>query len=429
MHALLVLLLFGLTFGPKVSGFDVISATALLLVVRHLMSSRVIHAGVLAYALLLVGALGYAATITAVYGAADLYHVLRIGRALLNFAGAYALVTWYASRYEGRFADRLLADLFIVIALHSALMAAMYISPSLRDGIYATTGFDESYDKATAGWRISGLTEGLGTLSVTQAAGLLIAPFARHMFPGLLRQMAFGIAVLLVALSVVLSGRSGLVLAAVFMPIVLMVAHGRRWRRSAVWSYRSVKANRAAVVLAVILAVVTINTLDREVRERMATRTMPHAFEMIRSLLDDEGLQTASTTDVIEDQFFLPDSASVLLFGNSNSGRGALEDIPSDTGAVRMLFGLGLIGSSLVYIFYVAAMVQAWQVRHLHRGVALVSLLFSLGVMIANFKTVLALTRNGFTISATLIVATILLFRSELASPEPAAGAEAEVAL
>ena len=418
MSPLLVSVLFLLTFGPKVYGFDLISATSVAVLVCHAWVGKAVHRAILPYVALLLAAAAYAMVVAAVNGAADLYHVLRTGRAVLNFAAAYALVVLYMERYEARFPDRLLADLFIVIALHGTLMAAMYASTGMRDVVYRLTGFHESYARSGEGIRISGLTEGLGTLSVTQAAGLWMALFVRHLFVGRVQQTLFVLAVVFVALSVALSGRTGQVLAVVFVPMAWTLSLGRAWRRRVRASFGDGRISPLSVLVALAVVVVLIGVTSDDVRSRFVNETFPHAAEPFTTLAEEGRLATRSTDDVLEDQFFLPSSVWVTIFGNSNSGRGALPYVPSDTGVVRILFGLGLIGSIIIYAFYALATVHALKIYRRHEGLTVVAVLFCAGIMVANFKTVLALTRNGFTVTACLVAATVLVGQRSWYSPQ-----------
>jgi hypothetical protein len=409
--------LFVLTYGPKFFGrLDLIAVASLSLVAYHGWRRRPLAAPITQLAVLLVGLLGYSLGVTVLGSSCDLFFAARAARALVNFLGAYVLVDLYARAFGRAATWSVLRAIFWVIAAHALIMLVMFAYPGLGERIYAVTLSEEPQAKIVVGWRTAGLTEGLGTTSVPQSLGLLLAPFMVAAHRRLAGKVTYLGGMLAILGSVVLSGRTGLLLALLFVPVAALLAgiHPPRLPSQAG------RTPLTAVALVVVLTVAWFGAraLPEEARQRLALITLPHALEGFFSWVETGEFRIQSAEDVLEDQFILPDAPLVLLFGTGQSGRGSSVYVPSDVGYVRFVFGLGLVGSLIAYAFYVFSLLYAVRARRAEPWLAWITGLALAAVLVAHTKTILVLTRNAFTITSVLVACCV----AEVALRAPAPG-------
>ncbi|MDI6773069.1 MAG: hypothetical protein QME77_10875, partial [bacterium] len=397
--------LFALTFGPKLIGvFDIIAITSAGLIGYHALKRRPVGAKITSIASLLAGLLAYSLTVTILSGTGDLFYAGRAGRALLNVLGAYVLCDLFRRVYGPVWIRRVIEVMFWVITVHAVVMIVMYVYPALGEAIYTVTLSVEPQAKIMIGWRSTGLTEGLGTTSVTQSVGILLAPLLLALRPHLGERVLLLAGSAAIVVSIMISGRTGLFLAVPYVAIGSILA--LRIRPPA--GGRSM--GHLLIGLAVIAASgwVLYQALPEEARQRLQVITIPHALEGLYTLSEAGEFRIRSAEDVLEDQFFLPDSLAVLLFGTGESGRGAGAYVRSDVGYVRFIFGIGLIGSLLVYSFYLLVLLHARRAFRYAPILGWVTTISTLGFLAAHAKTAVALTRNGLTITSLLLMACIL---------------------
>jgi hypothetical protein len=384
MTRLLGLLTFLLLYGPKLFGtIDLISITAALLVARALLAGRFRLPVRLLYPLgILCLLLLYSLGVALLSSYHDFYYPLRSARALLNVLGVFCLTQAYRERYKERYIRCLLGHVFVCTAIHGAIMLLQYLDRNVNERIAAMCGYEAD------GLRVSGLTVSFGVLSLTQGVGLILSPLVARNLPSL-KWLTVVLLSMINGLSLLLAGRAGFYMT---VPIWLTVAGVSS--TSLVPTRRTIGLIALAVPVFALIAVFLL----QPVLGSYSRDTLVHLFEPVRSV-EESGEMRVRTLDAVAEMYFLPDDPLVLLFGSSISGRGGVY-VPSDVGFVLTIFGIGLVGTAISSLFYIDAFVLLMRLRRLDIGLWTAAMLFTLSVVILNFKEHALLTRHALTITA-----------------------------
>lgn len=397
--------LFLFVFGWKVTEFvDLISLTSLLLVLYwYGQRGRGLPGNQLAIVVSLGLAAAYAATVVTLTGGEDPQVALRAVRALLALLAGLALVGMYGSRFDGEALRVLVAHLYFVIGLHAMIICVMYLNDDLRTWVYDAIGTLD-YVNANApvllGLRVTGLTYGLASTSITQFAGLILLLPVLSMNRGRkwLRLAAWLMVPAIVA-ALFLTGRSGLAMAAVALPTVLalgfITGHG---------GFRGV--GLATGVVACIIGLLLVSGyLDSLFPQKLAYN-VERASEILQ-LLDDPA--RSPTFLAVREMYFLPRTDLGFLFGSGSLGRGDVRYIPSDVGVILLIFSVGVVGLLLTVLPFLIGLNQVamfstvdWYLRISASVVLIASLVFS-------FKELALLTRNMWSVQVILIGAVTLV--------------------
>jgi hypothetical protein len=351
--------LFLLLFGPVVAvgGFrwDTmrIVGLAAVLYLSVLLFRRSVHRELLVagsivglYTLYVMGVRSYAPFPDRDLGVAAGLLVLFV---LASYAIAHVLVRrWYISP------QTILAGLFVATAVNAALMLATFLNPSLyslvldlaprgREALEALGGDRVPAINGTAGARLSSL------LAIGFLAGL--ASYRHTLRP---RWVWLGCALILLAMLV--SGRTGLLLVALFGPLVPFVAFARgRHPAMAAGAFLGACLVLIGGVLGVYLGG---GWLAAQMDLPLLDRALGRTFRVFR-FYQEEGVFVDPTVLLLLDyHYFLPESGRDLLFGLGTLGRSAGDvgfTISSDVGFVRLIFAVGLVGSACLYMLYVVA--------------------------------------------------------------------------
>ena len=409
------LLLFGLTFlllfGWKVTASaDLIFVVAAGLVFWVYLASDVAFSRVdkaILVTLLLLAV--YSGVLVVLHGAGDVQIMLRSLRALINYAGAAALVGVFHSIYYDRAPVAIVRYIYWALVAHAVLICLMFQLAGLREAIYSLASTYEYVNRTAPmilGLRIPGLTYGLAGTSVVQLAGVLLLPAMLDGYAGRGgARLAVWIGAVLLMLSMLLTGRSGLLLGAALVPLTFLLSKERRLSFATV--RRSVLYGLGLLILAAaVVGVIGIERLGQDL-----TYNLKQAEEVLEFF--SEGGSTA-TTRQLGGMYFLPSDPMTLLFGSSNLGRGELGYIPSDVGYVQLIFGGGLLGLALNMAPYFIGLwlcvgCYASGKRSLAAGTALILL----SALLFNFKELSLLTRNHWSIQSLLIATCALQMLGE----------------
>lgn len=337
----------------------------------------------------------YSFFIVSVNGGADLQVGLRSLRATINYAGAAAIVAAYRVYYGDRFAQTVLAHIFWAIAAHALLIVLMFLSPTLRlfvYGIVDTYAYINLNAPFLIGLRVSGLTYGLASTSLVQMIALLIYPMMLHYENRkLFRYFVLPLAFVLLNVSIMLTGRSGLVFAVLLFPIAYLFT--TRFNSRLV----------GQIIGAATLISVTIYAASNFGPESW-TIVLDRAYELTNLVVT--GLEQNSTVQHLGTMVFFPEAWYEFLFGTSNLGRGQISYLPSDIGYVRLVFAIGFLGTFLTTIPYLATFIVAAKAYAQHKHVAIVAMLAVTAVLLFNAKELALLTRNQWSVIA--LIASVL---------------------
>lgn len=232
-----------------------------------------------------------------------------------------------------------------VAAVQAVLIALDWVSPTAHV-LFAAIVVQPDLSHTVI--RSSGLSSAAGDgLSFLQCLGAMCATVSAATATSKSRQVAWALVAALCLASIVLAGRTGFVLFAVFALIIGL-------RTSMIGGL--IRTAGIVAIAFFAFAALTLLVLPAEALDTLVSKVFPHAFEFIDRYLTGEGIGTSSTDD-LRTMFFLPSDEGTLLLG---SGYFADPLIPmtnfmgSDIGYVRTIFYVGIVGSLLVYAWYFA---------------------------------------------------------------------------
>lgn len=231
----------------------------------------------------------------------------------------------------------------VVAAIQAVLIALDWISPAAH-ALFARIVVQPDLSHTVI--RSSGLSSAAGDgLSFLQCLGAMCATVMSATAHAKVRQIAWALIAALCLASIVLAGRTGFVLFAVFVLVMGLRA-----------SMIGGLLRTASIVAVAIVAIagVTLLALPAETMAMLVDRVLPHAFEFIGRYLAGEGLGTSSTDD-LRAMFFLPSDQETLLLGSGHFADPLVamsNFMGTDIGYVRTVFYVGIVGSLLVYAWY-----------------------------------------------------------------------------
>jgi len=389
-------------FGWKVTPvIDLILLTSLFLVIYSFFNGYVYADQVSIHITVCLGLLSvYSLLIVISHGVYDVQVAMRSLRALINFLAALSLAGIYYDFYGKDFFIRIVRDIYLALVLHAGIMLTMFYSSSFREMVYQLTSAHDYVNLNTpflSGLRICGLTYGLSQTSVLQMLGLLILPVVIKGCQGFTGRVTACLGAPLLVLSILISGRSGLMMSLFFVPVYLL---GVLLLKASDKSPAKIAVNLLAHVLGVIVVGLLVWSSIDFLPKKFTDYTIYHTREIFAALQ-----LSGPTIENMSGMFFLPDSLFEVLFGSSNLIHGGFEMVLSDVGWVRSIFAVGLVGSVLILIPYILALKQAWRCRFFSQEIAVMSFLVFLSALVLHSKEMALLTRNQWSVQALLISA------------------------
>jgi len=403
---LLQIYLFFLIYAPKIAEvYDLLSLISIIITAHCLLIGAVAPMEVknlrsnvvLLFSVLLI----YSLLLVYLEHSPDFYQVLRFIRVIINFLGAYSLVKLYYLKYRDKMGDKILEHLFWAIFVHAVIMLAMFISEPIRSFVYNTLQI--SYERILYSTRTSGLTTSLDALSGLQGFGVIIFPFVMHYYKGY-KTLFFSTAVVIVFISVIISGRTGMVLIALFLPMTLFLIKKIMLR----------KLISFGLALIFLFLLVSVVSLDQEI-----VHNFNISFDRSKDFfgLGEEagGVKSDASQKLINDYINgWPDDPLLFLSGNSTSGRTSWYFILRDPGYILDIYGVGLTGSFLIVSFYFICILHALRCKRYHFYVGISALIFAVQTLIIHAKVHYLLARNSFTVTALFLVLTVYIQRDNV---------------
>ncbi len=400
--ALLAITTFLFIFGWKVTPIaDIILITSVLLFVYSFFHGYVYADRVSIKVIVCLGLLSiYSLVIVISNGVFDVQVAMRSLRALINFMAALSLAGIYYEFFGQSYFTRIIRDIYLALVAHAGIMLAMFYSSPFREQVYQITSAHEYVNLATPfldGLRICGLTYGLSQTSVLQMLGLLMLPVVAKGCQSFMGMLAALMGAPLLVFSILISGRSGLMMCLFFIPLYLL---GLLFFKSSDQSGTKIAGNLLAHIFGLLFIGLLVWSGSDFLPKKFAEYSLNQAREIFSALQ-----LSGPTVDNISGMFFLPDSWFEVLFGSSNLNHGGFERVSSDVGWVKNIFAVGLVGSVLTLIPYILALIQAWRCRFFNNEVAVMSFLVFLSALILNSKEMDLLTRNQWSVHALLLSA------------------------
>ncbi len=409
-----VLSIYGANVDTQAAFFLIIIAFALVsrsrsfLFNKHIVSLSLILIGISMYAIL---------TTMLVSEYTDYHAALRPIRALITLVGCVSLYSITITSRR-RPANLIVVGryIFFAISIHALIMIAQLFFNDFRQFVYEYTIDHERYIGARVHFAMAGLTNGGGAqLGVYQSVGVLLSPVILKHAKDFKGKLVVIIGALICLFSVVISGgRSGFVSIAIFFPIVwFMVNH--------------LSVNKKDFIVTAILACFILIGIMAGISSEQGVikdDALDRSFSTIKARVVDFFSGEDHTVDILlSNHFIAPETAQALIFGDTkNVGLDQGDEnrlIKSDIGYVRILFGYGLIGSSLHYLFYFYVIwlsFRAWKrTPSVYKDLSRFSIVFAVVILVFNFKEVFVFTRMGFSITCIMVAAIIASLRSDRA--------------
>lgn len=388
---------------------DTLSLLCLWLVLYYLNGSRskptIVLPEIKNLALLLVLTIGYGILGALLFSSeqGSIQVALRPLRALIMLSGVYVFVLAYANRFKENFSEALLYDIFLAISAHALIMIAEFVFPEFRNALYPYTYADQVIEYNQQ-FRMAGLTNGGGSqLSLFQSVGLLLWPLVLLNHTSTRQKIVSTIFALCIAASLLLSGRSGIILSLLMLPLVIFLSQKNGFR------HLMASGAKAIVLVAVLVgAMYVASSMEIDGLEdwAYAEQAVNRSTDFLSS---NEPLMQHAVVEDLEGMLLIPEDAKTLVIGDpylfDASYMGENRVVQSDIGYIVFLFGYGLLGSLLQYAFYVLILWYSIRYWPCNRSLALMSFVWALAVLIFQAKEVLVFSRMGFSMTTMFIVA------------------------
>lgn len=391
-------LLFFQTVGWKQFGFfDLVAVSALLAIMLHALMTPQTEAvrRALPAIMGLVVLACYSLIIAIGHDGLDPQFALRSMRAALNLAGVAALVDLYVQSLSGRqdSAEVVAADGFLVLAVHGFLMIVMYVQPAVRGLVYSVTDAHSNVNlnfPFLSGLRITGLTYGLSQTSALQASALALGlANIRYWYRSYPRIVTFVFGCATTGAAILISGRSGLVIAA----LAIVFGTWSAWRQEVCPAAGPLPRGRllASLGIAMMLTWIAVPLLPQDFTD--------YSIKMALRLVDQPLTELPVYETTLGSNLSTPEDMGDYLFGTSGLGRGALGVIDTDIGYLRMWHAVGLVGllGSLAILGLLLA--QTWRHNLLAIGTFAIT-----WILLLNIKELALFTRNQWTIQALILL-------------------------
>lgn len=418
---ILTFFLFTIIFAPFLNiglGFfgDMLSFVCILFIlvymIKSLQSGRIqISKGVLNLIGILVISFIYTlfTSLLTIYEIKDFTAVLRPIRAIIVFLGVYIFVGYYIDYYGEQFLERIMNDIYLAIGIHAAIMIIELIIPELRNFIYHYT-FADRVDEYNQQFRMAGLAMGGGSqLSVFQSLGAIIFPFVFKVSNKLKTKVIHIIIILMIFASVILSGRSGVYIILIFLPL------GYFLNRKIIRIKVNIPKKSQLIYIILILCMVSALLMNNNDVKLLEVTTNGHiamsykiakyrAFETFTGIFKTGKLNDRTINILISQHMKFPDSVPILLFGNPSLLDVGQRGVDSDIGYIRFLFGYGVIGSFILYLFYIFSLIYAYRFRKINSLFSSLTIIMLIIILIFQAKEVFVFARMGFSITSLLTV-------------------------
>ena len=245
-----------------------------------------------------------------VFSGGDIQYVKRPVRILINSIGAFLLVKAYLRYYRCAALSVFIKHMYFVVLFHALIMIMQYMLPWFRDAVYLLTspfGIVNVDNSIQTGKRILGLTYGLSSTSLIQMTGLFL-----YVYLYKTRQVSsnyYSIGLVVIVGSMFISGRSGIFLALILLPIYIL------WNRN----------NKIRLFLYSVLSLFCLYWAfaylfplycDHALCNDSVRYTLWHMEELIGFF---SGSSSKTVTHIIAELHF-PSELSILLFGGVNTG-------------------------------------------------------------------------------------------------------------
>ena len=274
----------------------------------------------------------------------------------------YFLIHRHKEIYKQEYIYNIFKSLFLIGLIHSALIIATAIFPDFSQALYQIVNITDKQEKFLSEVlvkRYSGLLQtGFSALSLTHALLLISGiifywKYDRNL--SLFRSLLYSISFAMMFISIMLIGRTGILIFLVFLVLFFIYLFNRAVLRLIIN-----KKILYFVFLLFILIFPTFFFIDLSTYQNQ----IDTSFEIFISFINSGEFSSVSTDQIINNELLFPDGLT-LLFGSGNFGLGTSR-IPSDVGFVYLVNGMGIIGTILVFGPYLISLIYSYQERHIN---------------------------------------------------------------
>lgn len=316
-------------------------------------------------------------------------------RILITFLGCYFFIKSIYSNpnitenEKGKFIFRII---YYSIVFHALIMCLQFVYPDFRDVIYQYTVNKQELGDFILNFRMGGLVgTGAATLSVFQAIGFLLYPFVKSDLSNRVTKIIHYLFQILIIISIVICGRSGLYAIVLFMPILSII----------------IKKNFIAVILRYILlySVVFISiyllifSLLNIFEDNKIINPISRTLDIITSS-KESGEFNNETTNIIKDMIIFPKDFITLIFGKPFyfvDSSSIYRELQSDIGYIVYLWSFGIIGFMIYHSFYFYNLIMLYNKRN-ENNYFKASFFLTLIFLFFQFKELFIYARVGFSI-------------------------------
>ena len=289
----------------------------------------------------------------------------------INYAGAYeysmayifflnfsefmliALIySFYLQKYLKEDSLILFRLLVIAILINSIVIYLNIAIPSTRSGIQSIIPVSGNLP-ADYLYRVGGLSNSPSAdLAILHSFGAVFAYYLGRVSNNIRLKFYYTFISLIILGSILFISRTGFFL--FFIVIGLFELYNIISIKRAKEVFKSFIIFLGCFLLFLFLIVIFIKLLLNSEQLYMFERYfIPWAFEVFLSYMEGGEVQTGSTNDLFRDHLFLPTDEKIFLYGAGNYlDHYGGHFVDSDSGYVRFIFALGLIGSIIVYSFF-----------------------------------------------------------------------------
>jgi len=339
-------LVFSLVYGIKFSFFPLsLSKVALItLFIEYITMKDTVKAKSLPLSLIAITCIFllcgiYSAFITSIRGINDFDFLLKAIYLIYEpLLGGFLLSQVFFLKYK--FTVR---DFAIILRnvgfIQSVLTIAAYLVPNVNlmyDAIIPNTG-NLTVDQNL---RVRGFTNlGGAWLSVMLSFSVLCGVYLVEIANSLKDKLLNIIIVVICTAATIAVGRTGLMLSLVIICIYLTR-----------WLFMGGGLKNVVALIGTIFVIISITLIVvPDINDMISEETIDWAFEIF--LNQDAGYSTAST-DELSSMIYLPDDKIELIFGSGFYESGYWKSKRSDSGFIKTIFSIGLLGSVFFYSVY-----------------------------------------------------------------------------
>jgi hypothetical protein len=239
--------------------------------------------------------------------------------------------------------EKILNIIFTSTTFFSFIILLIVAVEPFKNFIYAMISVDATFVELSGKYRVVAPNAGAGAylstvLAIGQVSGVLISKS--------ISSMRFFVSTLIIILSIIFIGRTGLLILFLILPIIYFLKNSNK--PCIVTLFKII----FLILLGFLILMLLYVNSDSFVTLHPAFLRL---MRMVSPIVEGGLFNDPTIQHLLERHYFLPNNTNDLLFGIGTTGRSEEQTgilIPSDVGFVRLLFSLGIFGSFFLYLFY-----------------------------------------------------------------------------